>query len=178
MGREPLVFMIRSVGGEVSWCETAAPGATFKEDDDRVTHQISDRDVIGNKKLGRFYVQPQWIFDSINRRTMLNEKDYALGETLPAHLSPFVTERRVGDYVPPEEKALNQPEEEEEKEEGGEENEDSDNEEEEEKEDTSEVKLGQKEKVDKEHLKKMQEDEEYKLRVMMVPRKHRGLTSR
>jgi len=194
--REPLVFMIRSVGGEVSWCETAAPGATFKEDDDRVTHQISDRDVIGNKKLGRFYVQPQWIFDSINRRTKLNEKDYALGETLPAHLSPFVTERRVGDYVPPEEKALNQPEEEEkeeEKEEGGEENEDSeeeaegeeeeeeeeeedsDNEEEEEKEDTSEVKLGQKEKVDKEHLKKMQEDEEYKLRVMMVPRKHRGL---
>jgi len=196
--REPLVFMIRSVGGEVSWCETAAPGSTFKEDDDRVTHQISDRDKIDNKKLGRFYVQPQWIFDSINRRTKLNEKDYALGETLPAHLSPFVVERRVGDYVPPEEKALQaaeekgeQPEEEEEdgeEEEAGEEEEDDDEEEEEEEsgeedeevesaeeETKSEVKEGKKEKLDTEHLKKMQEDEEYRLRVMMVPRKHRGL---
>merc|ERR1711983_440750 len=31
-----------------------------------------------------------------------------VGETLPPHLSPFVSEmeRRVGDYVPPEQKAL------------------------------------------------------------------------
>merc|ERR1711973_917530 len=116
-------------GWEVSWCSTAAPGSTFTEEDDRVTHQISDRESIPNKKLGRFYVQPQWIFDSINRRKKLNEKDYALGETLPAHLSPFVVERRVGDYVPPEE---------EEEEEGGdeaeEEEEDDDGEEEEEEE--------------------------------------------
>merc|ERR1711962_127643 len=97
--------------------------------DDRVTHQISDRDKIENKKLGRFYVQPQWIFDSINRRKKLNEKDYALGETLPAHLSPFVVERRVGDYVPPEEKALKAGDEEEE-----EEDDDDDGEEEEEEE--------------------------------------------
>jgi hypothetical protein len=30
----------------------------------------------------RFYVQPQWIFDSINRRSKLNERDYALGRFL------------------------------------------------------------------------------------------------
>ncbi len=30
----------------------------------------------------RFYVQPQWIFDSINRRSKLNERDYALGRLL------------------------------------------------------------------------------------------------
>merc|ERR1719419_927157 len=178
--------MIRSMGGEVSWCSTAAPGSTFTEEDDRVTHQISDRETIPNKKLGRFYVQPQWIFDSINRRTKLNEKDYALGETLPAHLSPFVVERRVGDYVPPEEKALQaaeekgeQPEEEEEdgeEEEAGEEEEEEEEEVESAEEETkSEVKEGKKEKLDTEHLKKMQEDEEYRLRVMMVPRKHRGL---
>merc|ERR1711962_793370 len=158
--------------------------------DDRVTHQISDRDKIENKKLGRFYVQPQWIIDSINRRLKLNEKDYALGETLPAHLSPFVVERRVGDYVPPEEKALKAVEEKgeqaEEEEEGGdeeEEEEDDDDGEEDDEEEVesaeeekqSEVKEGTKEKLDTEHLKKMQEDEEYRLRVMMVPRKHRGL---
>merc|ERR1712241_1556542 len=58
--------------------------------------------------LGRFYVQPQWVFDSINRREKCREKDYALGETLPPHLSPFVSEqeRRIGDYVPPEQKAM------------------------------------------------------------------------
>ena len=41
--REPLVFMIRSMGGEVSWCATTAPGSSYTEEDDRVTHQISDR---------------------------------------------------------------------------------------------------------------------------------------
>jgi len=192
--REALVFMIRSVGGEVSWCSTTASGSTYTEEDDRITHQISDREVISNKQLGRFYVQPQWIFDSINQRKKLNEKDYALGETLPPHLSPFIVERRVGDYVPPEEKALREAEEkgeqkkeeketqeEEEEEEGAEEAEEEDDEEEEEEEESgeegkeNEVKVGQKEKKDKEHERRMLEDEEYRLRVMMVQRKHRGL---
>merc|ERR1712203_1296755 len=81
-----------------------------------------------------FYVQPQWVFDSINRRERCGEAEYALGETLPPHLSPFIAERRVGDYVPPEEK-----------------------------------------KLDEGHDRKMLEDEEYKLRVMMIKKKHRGL---
>lgn len=41
--REPLVFMIRSFGGEVSWDNTAAPGSTYQVDDTSVTHQICDR---------------------------------------------------------------------------------------------------------------------------------------
>merc|ERR1711973_877846 len=183
-------------GWEVSWCSTAAPGSTFTEEDDRVTHQISDRETIPNKKLGRFYVQPQWIFDSINRRMKLNEKYYALGETLPPHLSPFIADRRIGDYVPPEEKALeaeaekeNKQEEDEKEEEEDEDMEDEeeaededeedeeedDDEEEEEEEKVSEVKEGTKEKVDKVAAKKMTEEEEFRLREMMVPRKHRGL---
>jgi len=188
--REPLVFMIRSMGGEVSWCSTAAPGATYAEEDDRVTHQISDRETIPNKKLGRFYVQPQWIFDSINRRKKLNEKDYALGETLPPHLSPFIAERRVGDYIPPEEKALAQEdkeeqEEEEDEEEEEEEDEDEDEEveddeegeeeEDEEEKGESEVKEGKRKTVDKVEAKKQEETEEFRLREMMIPRKHRGL---
>ncbi|XP_023338284.1 pescadillo-like [Eurytemora carolleeae] len=186
--REPLVFMIRSMGGEVSWCATTAPGSSYTEEDDRVTHQISDRESISNKKLGRFYVQPQWIFDSINRRSKLNEKDYALGETLPPHLSPFMAERRIGDYMPPEEKALlegDKGKEEEEDEEVGEEEEeeeeDDDNDQsedddgEEEAEAGTKVTPGKREKKDKEHERRMQEDEEYRLRVMMVQRKHQGL---
>merc|ERR1712223_1102950 len=71
-------------------------------------------------------------------------------------------------------------EEEEEEDDDGEEEEEEESEGEEEEESAeeetkSEVKEGTKEKLDTEHLKKMQEDEEYRLRVMMVPRKHRGL---
>jgi len=194
--REPLVFMIRAVGGEVSWDASVGPGATFDSSDPGITHQVMDRDAstAGNTVLGRFYLQPQWIFDSINQRERCPEKDYALGETLPPHLSPFVSERerRVGDYVPPEQKALEEgakPEEEAEDEESDDEDEeaeeDSGNEddsgEEEEEENSKEedksmgVSVGMMEKLDEDHEKKMEEDEEYRLRVMMIKKKHRGL---
>merc|ERR1711981_1274966 len=74
-----------------------------------VTHQICDRprDSIDMKHINRFYVQPQWIFDSINRRELLEMHKYFVGEPLPPHLSPFISEeRRMGDYMPPEEKEL------------------------------------------------------------------------
>ncbi len=46
-------------------------------------------------------------YSSVNQRKLLAVHEYFVGETLPAHLSPFVsTERRVGDYVPPEERRL------------------------------------------------------------------------
>jgi len=199
--REAVVFMIRSVGGEVSWDNSVAPGATFQESDEKITHHISDRTTITDKKLGRFYVQPQWIFDCINRREKLNEKNYAVGETLPPHLSPFVdaSARRVGDYVPPEEQALlegnkeidkenlenedeeeNEEEEENEDEEESEEEDEEENEEEEEgesgeEESKEEVKIGKKEKVDKKSEEQKQQSEEFKLREMMIPSKHRGL---
>lgn len=191
--REPLVFMVRAVGGEVSWDATVAPGATFASTDPSITHQISDRPSISDQVLGRFYVQPQWVFDSINRRERCGEAEYALGETLPPHLSPFIAERRVGDYVPPEQKKL----EEGVKEDGDEEEEEDENAEEEESdgdeiesdegddEDVSKekedeessmgVKVGTMTKLDDDHDKKMLEDEEYKLRVMMIKKKHRGL---
>merc|ERR1711990_1439099 len=101
----------------------------------------------------------------INRRERCGEAEYALGETLPPHLSPFIAERRVGDYVPPEQKKL---------EEGV--KEDGDEEEEKEDEESSMgVKVGTMTKLDDDHDKKMLEDEEYKLRVMMIKKKHRGL---
>merc|ERR1712098_4322 len=191
--REPLVFMIRAVGGEVSWDSSVGVGATFSQSDAGITHQVMDRDAktAGDLVLGRFYIQPQWVFDSINRREKCREKDYALGETLPPHLSPFVSERerRVGDYVPPEQKAIEEgkvPEEQEDEEESEddadeEEDEDSgnvdDSEEEEKTEDSKGmgVQVGMMEKLDDDHERKMEEDEEYKLRVMMIKKKHRNL---
>merc|ERR1712130_43309 len=144
--------------------------------------------------LGRFYVQPQWVFDSINRREKCPEKNYALGETLPPHLSPFTQEFRIGDYVPPEQKELEEENKEgkvesseEDGEEEGEEEEmdkdESDSEEEEEEsgeelageEKEMGVRVGMMDKLDDDHETKMQEDEEYKLRVMMIKKKYRGL---
>jgi len=195
--REPLVFMIRALGGEVSWDNTVASGATYGEADSGITHQVADREMasLGKSHLGRFYVQPQWVFDSVNRRDRIPEKDYGLGETLPPHLSPFIADRRVGDYVPPEEKKLEDGQvgksdeegESEEEAEEVEEEEDMDSDEEEEGEDSEEEKTekpgvaamgveeGKKEKIDETEVSKSIEDEEYRLRVMMIKKKHRGL---
>merc|ERR1711990_448925 len=107
----------------------------------------------------------------INRRERCGEAEYALGETLPPHLSPFIAERRVGDYVPPEQKKL----EEGVKEDGEEEEEEEEVTKEKEEESSMGVKVGTMTKLDDDHDQKMLEDEEYKLRVMMIKKKHRGL---
>lgn len=103
--RESLVFVIRSFGGTVSWDKNLYSGATFDEDDQTITHQIVDREEITNKILNRYYIQPQWVYDSVNARLLLPVENYFIGETLPPHLSPFI-EESPSDYVPPEKEAL------------------------------------------------------------------------
>merc|ERR1711992_145195 len=140
------------------------------------------------------------VFDSINHRDMLAVHKYFVGEPLPPHLSPFISEeRRVGDYVPPEEKemlglnakrdVLDQKKEEEEDDDDNEDDEDEDVEETEaEKEETKKMKeaereeikkmkveRGKPENIDQDAVKKKMEDEEYRLRVMMIKKKHKGL---
>ncbi|KAI7831010.1 Pescadillo N-terminus-domain-containing protein, partial [Kickxella alabastrina] len=66
---------------------------------DAITIQIADRPTQGHQFLDRKYVQPQWVYDCINARCLLNVDDYLVGQPLPAHLSPFV-EYAEGDYVP------------------------------------------------------------------------------
>uniref|UniRef100_A0A2K5MPG5 Pescadillo homolog n=1 Tax=Cercocebus atys TaxID=9531 RepID=A0A2K5MPG5_CERAT len=99
--REALAFIIRSFGGEVSWDKSLCIGATYDVTDSRITHQIVDRPGQQTSVIGRCYVQPQWVFDSVNARLLLPMAEYFPGVQLPPHLSPFVTERE-GDYVPPE----------------------------------------------------------------------------
>jgi pescadillo protein len=108
--REPLVFIIRCFGGKVSWDKDSFVGATFDETDETITHQIVDRPSIAKQYISRDYIQPQWVFDSVNQGSLLPTNKYFLGAKLPPHLSPFANKfREENDYIPPEEKALRDP---------------------------------------------------------------------
>ncbi|XP_058013990.1 pescadillo homolog [Ahaetulla prasina] len=99
--REPLAFVIRCFGGKVSWDKSVCIGATYDVTDPGITHQIVDRPNIEKQVVGRYYLQPQWVFDSVNAKMCLPVADYFPGVMLPPHLSPFVSEKE-GDYMPPE----------------------------------------------------------------------------
>lgn len=100
--REPLVFILRCFGALVSWDKNQFVGATFDESDETITHQIVDRPSLPKQYISRYYVQPQWVFDSVNARELLPVEKYLIGAVLPPHLSPFVDETREQYYSPPE----------------------------------------------------------------------------
>lgn len=107
--RESLVFIIRSFGGEVSWDKYLAVGSTFAENDESITHQIVDRPKMEKQFLSRYYIQAQWVYDSVNARELLPTEKYVMGCVLPVHLSPFTDNRRSDAYIPPEERLLMDP---------------------------------------------------------------------
>ncbi|XP_071566981.1 pescadillo homolog [Temnothorax nylanderi] len=107
--REPLVFILRCFGGEVSWDKLLFVGATFDENDETITHQIVDRPSMNKQYISRYYIQPQWVFDSVNARELLPVEKYLMGAILPPHLSPFTEGRQDQTYIPPEERALMDP---------------------------------------------------------------------
>lgn len=51
--REPLVFIIRCFGGEVSWDKTLFVGSFFDENDESITHQIVDRPSMEKQFISR-----------------------------------------------------------------------------------------------------------------------------
>ena len=121
--RAPLEFILRAFGCKrIGWDAVLGEGAfTHNESDPRITHQIVDRPVVRaavniqegdgednqtsqklgpNKRIpGRIYIQPQWVWDSINDEEIRDVNSYVPGAQLPPHLSPFV-ESSPGQYDP------------------------------------------------------------------------------
>ncbi|KAL7908645.1 Pescadillo N-terminus domain-containing protein [Trichoderma velutinum] len=120
--RQPLEFILKSFGCKrVGWDAVLGGGAfTTDELDPSITHQIVDRPPVqasmneegdgednqtaqklaANRRVpGRIYIQPQWVWDSVNDGELKEPHVYAPGASLPPHLSPFV--RKVqGAYDP------------------------------------------------------------------------------
>uniref|UniRef100_A0A8B9ZEZ3 Pescadillo homolog n=1 Tax=Anas platyrhynchos TaxID=8839 RepID=A0A8B9ZEZ3_ANAPL len=203
--REPLAFIIRCFGGQVSWDKSMCIGATYDVSDPSITHQIVDRPRVEQQVVGRYYLQPQWVFDSVNAKLCLPVADYFPGVLLPPHLSPFVTEQE-GDYIPPEKLKLlamqrgedpgeesEEDEEEEEEEEDDNDNEEEEEEEESEKEEEMKLKKMEEQKTqsnkalpvkvtagkvrleDKKRLEQEQQNEEKRLAIMMMKKKEKYL---
>lgn len=72
-------------------------------EDPSITHHISDRPQLSKAYSAlpkhREFVQPQWIVDCANNTYLLPVSKYAIGQTLPPHLSPWVDNEEEG-YKP------------------------------------------------------------------------------
>lgn len=88
--RFSLEFVIRSFGGKVSWDPILGGGSPLTESDKSITHHVCDRPKQESRYPGRNYIQPQWIYDCINRGQLQALTSYLPGAILPPHLSPFV----------------------------------------------------------------------------------------
>ncbi|KAL2198879.1 Pescadillo N-terminus-domain-containing protein [Corynascus similis CBS 632.67] len=120
--RQPLEFILRAFGCKrIGWDSVLGEGAfTTDESDPSITHQIVDRPVVqaatseggdgednqtsqkvgpNRRYPGRVYVQPQWVWDSVNDEELKSPELYAPGAALPPHLSPFVKPTQ-GQYDP------------------------------------------------------------------------------
>ena len=94
LGRETnsdaLSLLILSCGGSLA----------AAQDEEGVTHCVLDRGAVSSPAPGMAYVQPQWLFDSLNLGIRCPEPPYAPGVLPPPHLSPFV-DASLGDaHVP------------------------------------------------------------------------------
>ncbi|TVY83313.1 Pescadillo-like protein [Lachnellula suecica] len=119
--RQPLEFILKAFGCKrIGWDAVLGEGAyTHNESDPSITHQVVDRPPIadleaeeqtednqtaqklrpGSRVPGRIYIQPQWVWDSVNDEELKRPDLYAPGAQLPPHLSPFVKKVR-GQYDP------------------------------------------------------------------------------
>lgn len=85
--RENMEFLILCFGGKVGW---EGEGSPYAYTSPSITHVVMDRPSVGEALPNRDYVQPQWLFDSVNNGMLLPVERYVPGHALPPHLSPFV----------------------------------------------------------------------------------------
>ncbi|CAH0482871.1 unnamed protein product [Peronospora belbahrii] len=91
-----LELVLRSHGATLGWDGAGSP---LDEKNTCITHHIMDRPHQGHRYFNREYVQPQWVFDSVNNGILLPLARYVPGADLPPHLSPFVDDAQEG-YTP------------------------------------------------------------------------------
>jgi pescadillo len=87
-----LALLIYSHGGTILNLASTPEDMNDMETDPRITHQIVDRPGLQRVFADRVYVQPQWIWDSVNQKKVLPKELYGVGIPLPPHLSPFVSQ--------------------------------------------------------------------------------------
>jgi len=186
-------FLILSAGGSVI-SEITLDQLEDKSSLDlsKVTHQIVDRPVLKNKVAGRTYIQPQWIFDCINKCELVPASSYLPGEKLPPHLSPWGDSAGYDPEALEQKKEGEESESEEDEDEGAEDDAAEEEEEEEEEEDEelaaqkeleleaqgvkySDNKKPISEKKNKKRKATDEEDEEKKLKMIMMSNKQRKL---
>ena len=178
-----LEFCILSCGGslvsEIAMDDLKInhPEAYKNLDLSTITHQIVDRPKVASKVAGRTYIQPQWIFDSLNQGSLLPVNLYAPGETLPPHLSPWGD---AAGYDPESKKTEEGEQEDEEEDENQEEPEEEDEDVKEQRElemEASGVKFSDtvEDKKKKPSKKRSAEEEEKDLKKIMMTNKQRKL---
>ena len=89
--KKSLTLILQCLGATVSFESIGDGACSITEDDPSITHQIVDRPTLNRMFVDRLYVQPQWVFDSLNAATLVDVTNYRIGAALPPHLSPFVS---------------------------------------------------------------------------------------
>lgn len=101
MPKNSVEFVALANGAQVYWL---GDQENISLNDKRITHVITDRKIESLQIVkGKEYVQPQWVFDSLNAAILLPVKDYSVGKLLPPHLSPFAVQQQ---YLPEREKEV------------------------------------------------------------------------
>lgn len=105
IGRETpfveLEFVLKAAGAVNVAREDDIPDIDVEDRLEGYTHWIIDRpNLRGPHNMSVEYVQPQYVFDSINVGGLLPPALYGPGCKLPPHLSPFVAEDADGGYRP------------------------------------------------------------------------------
>ena len=94
-----LELVCLAFGGRVGW---DGPHSPITVSDPSITHQFVDRPKLPSSYesyKSREFVQPQWVLDCANFMFLLPIRRYAVGATLPPHLSPWVDNDEEG-YKP------------------------------------------------------------------------------